>query len=324
MPMSTITHNQPKQSNLADFQQTFGAYIRRGTHTTKDEALVPKRVGTLYQELVKNSILSFPKQCFPLCQQVVGEQVFDELCQKFVAHHLMDSPYFTDINDEFTQFIAQITTDSQHMTDDLPAFDLPAFLPELAHFEWAELQTDIAPNRMFTPIMPYWPDTSIKNSTTHPSKQPQLRLNGSLLLLQYQYPVQQFNQPAFFQSVSSSNEWQNMMPEPTFLAMYRHQDGDGIKTRIKTRIETLNLTPVTFVLLDFVQEKLQQQPSQKQPSQKQIQKIPQITSRPIFSNDSELLKEFLPLLGGEFNDDMLIFFKELVADLVAKQLLYVQ
>lgn len=314
MSMSTITHSQPKQSDLADFQQTFGAYIRRGTHTTKDEALVPKRVGTLYQELVKNSILSFPKQCFPLCQQVVGEQVFDELCQKFVAHHLMDSPYFTDINDEFTQFIAQITTDSQHMTD-----DLPAFLPELAHFEWAELQTDIAPNRMFAPIMPYWPDTSVKNSTAHPLKQPQLRLNGSLLLLQYQYPVQQFNQPAFFQSASSSNEWQNMMPEPTFLAMYRHQDGDGIKTRIKTRIETLNLTPVTFVLLDFVQEKLQ-----KQPSQKQIQKIPQITSRPIFSNDSELLKEFLPLLGGEFNDDMLTFFKELVADLVTKQLLYVQ
>lgn len=313
MSMSTITHSQPKQSDLADFQQTFGAYIRRGTHTTKDEALVPKRVGTLYQELVKNSILSFPKQCFPLCQQVVGEQVFDELCQKFVAHHLMDSPYFTDINDEFTQFIAQITTDSQHMTD-----DLPAFLPELAHFEWAELQTDIAPNRMFAPIMPYWPDTSVKNSTAHPSKQPQLRLNGSLLLLQYQYPVQQFNQPAFFQSVSSSNEWQNMMPEPTFLAMYRHQDGDGIKTRIKTRIETLNLTPVTFVLLDFVQEKLQKQPSQKQTQ------IPQITSRPIFSNDSELLKEFLPLLGGEFNDDMLTFFKELVADLVAKQLLYVQ
>lgn len=313
MSMSTITHSQPKQSDLADFQQTFGAYIRRGTHTTKDEALVPKRVGTLYQELVKNSILSFPKQCFPLCQQVVGEQVFDELCQKFVAHHLMDSPYFTDINDEFTQFIAQITTDSQHMTD-----DLPAFLPELAHFEWAELQTDIAPNRIFAPIMPYWPDTSVKNSTAHPSKQPQLRLNGSLLLLQYQYPVQQFNQPAFFQSVSSSNEWQNMMPEPTFLAMYRHQDGDGIKTRIKTRIETLNLTPVTFVLLDFVQEKLQKQPSQKQTQ------IPQITSRPIFSNDSELLKEFLPLLGGEFNDDMLTFFKELVADLVAKQLLYVQ
>lgn len=309
MSMSTITHSQPKQSDLADFQQTFGAYIRRGTHTTKDEALVPKRVGTLYQELVKNSILSFPKQCFPLCQQVVGEQVFDELCQKFVAHHLMDSPYFTDINDEFTQFIAQITTDSQHMTD-----DLPAFLPELAHFEWAELQTDIAPNRIFAPIMPYWPDTSVKNSTAHPSKQPQLRLNGSLLLLQYQYPVQQFNQPAFFQSVSSSNEWQNMMPEPTFLAMYRHQDGDGIKTRI----ETLNLTPVTFVLLDFVQEKLQKQPSQKQTQ------IPQITSRPIFSNDSELLKEFLPLLGGEFNDDMLTFFKELVADLVAKQLLYVQ
>ena len=249
---------------------------------------------------------------------MVGEQTFDKLCQKFVAHHLMDSPYFTDINDEFTQFIAQITTDSQHMTDDLPAFDLPAFLPELAHFEWAELQTDIAPNRMFAPIMPYWPDTSIKNSTAHPSKQPQLRLNGSLLLLQYQYPVQQFNQPAFFQSASSSNEWQNMMPEPTFLAMYRHQDGDGIKTRIKTRIETLNLTPVTFVLLDFVQEKLQKQPSQKQTQ------IPQITSRPIFSNDSELLKEFLPLLGGEFNDDMLIFFKELVADLVAKQLLYVQ
>lgn len=309
MSMSTITHSQPKQSDLADFQQTFGAYIRRGTHTTKDEALVPKRVGTLYQELVKNSILSFPKQCFPLCQQVVGEQVFDELCQKFVAHHLMDSPYFTDINDEFTQFIAQITTDSQHMTD-----DLPAFLPELAHFEWAELQTDIAPNRIFAPIMPYWPDTSVKNSTAHPSKQPQLRLNGSLLLLQYQYPVQQFNQPAFFQSVSSSNEWQNMMPEPTFLAMYRHQDGDGIKTRI----ETLNLTPVTFVLLDFVQEKLQKQPSQKQTQ------IPQITSRPIFSNDSELLKEFLPLLGGEFNDDMLTFFKELVADLVTKQLLYVQ
>lgn len=111
-----------------------------------------------------------------------------------------------------------------------------------------------------------------------------------------------------------------MMPEPTFLAMYRHQDGDGIKARIKTRIKTLNLTPVTFVLLDFVQEKLQQQPSQKQ-TQTQI---PQITSRPIFSNDSELLKEFLPLLGGEFNDDMLTFFKELVADLVTKQLLYVQ
>ena len=191
---NVLKFNAPKTSAVAlrQFQEAFGGYLRRQAHDDDDSALVPERVGRLYQELIFNSVANFPQQCFPICKRLLGEQ-FDTLCRAFFQDYPLHSPYFTQINQDFVRFL-----ESQP--------SLPEGVAELAHYEWVELLVDI--------------DSDKKPIVVLASDEGDIALNPSLQNLHYGHAVH---------LMTPMSDLADLKACETFLLMYRRSD-DSVET----------------------------------------------------------------------------------------------
>lgn len=191
---NVLKFNAPKTSAVAlrQFQEAFGGYLRRQAHDDDDSALVPERVGRLYQELIFNSVANFPQQCFPICKRLLGEQ-FDTLCRAFFQDYPLHSPYFTQINQDFVRFL-----ESQP--------SLPEGVAGLAHYEWVELLVDI--------------DSDKKPIVVLASDEGDIALNPSLQNLHYGHVVH---------LMTPMSDLADLKACETFLLMYRRSD-DSVET----------------------------------------------------------------------------------------------
>lgn len=209
--------------NLLKFQQDFGYYLRKQTHDDSDDKMVPERVGRLYQELILNSVVTFPKQCFPICRAILGDK-FDDLCQEFFANYSLHSPYFAEINHDFVGFLEQkieqqTRQKSKRQTNKSDDY-LPKYLDQLAHYEWVELAVDILPNSSLKPLF-YIDDLA-------------LTINPTIENLAYEFAVHEADE--------DSTDVQEI---ETFLVVYRGLD-DGVHS---TQINALTHLLVDFMLL---------------------------------------------------------------------------
>lgn len=206
-----------KAPKLRTFQREFGDYIRKQKHDDGDT--VPARVGQLYQNLIYNNVLGFVNQCFPITRSIVethfGISIWQQLIKDFLKHGNMASPYFSEITEQFVDYL----------TDDvLTKFDLPVYLSEFAHYEWVELYVDNLPNANSKPILMY------QNTP--------IFINHTAQILYYEWAVQDI-------SVSFSPNQKS----PTFLVVYRKFVDSMFKTAFMT------ISQLSFIILTFMQEK---------------------------------------------------------------------
>lgn len=140
MAVSKLHEYQTKQipmpTALSLFQKDFGGYVRA------QPSLINENHRThLYQTLVNNTISGFVNQCFPICRQIIqahySELIWRELIKSFIACQPLNSPYFSEINEQFVAYLS---------SEGLAKFGLPKFLGEFAHYEWIELYVDNLPN----------------------------------------------------------------------------------------------------------------------------------------------------------------------------------
>lgn len=201
---------------LTAFQNTFGDYLRRQTHTELD--IPPARTGKLYQSLIWNNLTTFVNQCFPVCKAITDAQTWQELLQDFLQQGNMHSPYFSEINEQFVDYL-------QHH-DVITRFDLPKFFVELAHYEWAELYVDNLPDSKPTAFVSY------QNQV--------LALNPSVQVLHYTWAVQ---------TVSPSHQPDS--PSDTFLLVYRKLVNHKYQTAF------MNVNVLSFFLLQFIKDHIE-------------------------------------------------------------------
>lgn len=129
-------------SSLPEFQRTqyqFAAHLRDPENcspplATKDRPIEDRRLG-IYRELVFNNIYNFTNGGFPVLSSILGTDRLRALIRQFVIDYRCHSPYFLEISQEFLRFLQEVYQ---------PAVDDPAFLQELAHYEWVELALDVA------------------------------------------------------------------------------------------------------------------------------------------------------------------------------------
>ncbi len=122
-------------SNLPDFrcvQLDFAAHIRNPEANPHPSDVEARRM-QVYVDLFFNNIRSFVDGTFPVSASVLGESRWLELIREFIDVHASESPYFLQISEEFLTFLY-----------DRGLRGLPAFLLELAHYEWVELALDVA------------------------------------------------------------------------------------------------------------------------------------------------------------------------------------
>ena len=210
-----MTADQPKHK--VDFrvrQQEFAAYIRAPEHQPAPNDVKPERM-QMYRELFFNNVEGFLSANFPVLRALLDDQDWLQLVQDFFSSHTCTTPYFSEIPEEFLNYLQE----ERSNPGDLP------FMLELAHYEWTEMALAIAKD-----------EPPVK---THASTDLLLTPIASSPLawpLAYRYPVHQ---------ISPDFAPEQVPEQPTFLVVYRDSEDD---------VNFLAITPMTYHLLTAIQE----------------------------------------------------------------------
>jgi hypothetical protein len=90
----------------------------------------------IYRQLFRNNLDGLLSSQFPVIRRLRGAAAWAELVDGFLREHHARTPLFPELGQEF---IAYLQTRAAASRGD------PGFLPELAHYEWAELAIALAP-----------------------------------------------------------------------------------------------------------------------------------------------------------------------------------
>ncbi|GHH48574.1 HvfC family RiPP maturation protein [[Pseudomonas] boreopolis] len=169
----------------------FAAHLRDPAHAPAPAGMDPRRL-QVYRELYLNNLESLLSGNFPVLRRTLGDAAWRRLCDDFARDHRARSPLFTEIGREFLDYL-----------DERDPAALPPWLPELAHYEWIELDLLLDG----APLPPHLPDGDLLAGTPVPS--PAVRLLG------YRWPVHRIG-PDFQPEAPP--------PAPTWLLAHR-RDG---------------------------------------------------------------------------------------------------
>ncbi|MET0580716.1 MAG: putative DNA-binding domain-containing protein [Pseudoxanthomonas sp.] len=119
---------------LREQQFELAAHLRDPDAHAPPPGLEDRRL-SIYRELFFNNIEGLLSGNFPVIRKTLGEQRWKSLAREFYARHRSHTPLFAEIGREFIRFLQERTG---------PASGDPAWLAEMAHYEWVELGLQIA------------------------------------------------------------------------------------------------------------------------------------------------------------------------------------
>ncbi|KHA70022.1 hypothetical protein NZ35_27955 [Pseudomonas chlororaphis] len=117
--------------NLIMQQQALTRYLRDPDHQAPPADMNAARVN-VYRDLVFNNVSQLLSGTFPVLIRIIGEQRWGLLVRGFLRDWRAQTPKFGEIAETFLDFLA---TQPQVMREG----EWPAFLLELAHYEWVEM-----------------------------------------------------------------------------------------------------------------------------------------------------------------------------------------
>jgi uncharacterized protein len=196
-------------------QVEFAAYIR-DPENNPAPADVKKQRMDMYRELFFNNIEGFLSGNFPVLRKILDDTQWFALVQDFFAKHSCRSPYFSQIPEEFLDYLQN----ERNGSDDFP------FMLELAHYEWVEMALSIAKEETLANGNPGPENLLGQNITLSPLAWP----------LAYQYPVHKIA-PVFLPLEAPE--------KPTFLIAYRDKED---------AVNFIEITPITYRLLEIILE----------------------------------------------------------------------
>lgn len=203
--------------NFREYQQAFAAHIRHPEQNPMPTGIEARRM-QVYTELLYNNIESFILKCFPVLRKILSDAQWDALVRQFFAKHQCNTPYFKEIPAEFIQFLQEEWQPEEQL-------NFPAFVVELAHYEWLELALHIAHDEAYIGL----------NRTGDLLTETPV-LNPTYCLQAYQFPVHRI-----------SPDFQPNEVEPTILLVYRDQ---------QEQIQFMVLNAVTARLLEILSQEI--------------------------------------------------------------------
>ncbi|MCH8538219.1 MAG: putative DNA-binding domain-containing protein [Alkalimonas sp.] len=240
---------------MKDFQQIqrdFVAHIRHPAKHPAPDGVTAERMA-VYSDLLFNNVEGFLASAYPVLKSLYQPEHWYQLIRRFFQEHRCASPFFADISEHFLLFL-------QHYEPD--AVKDPAFLLELAHYEWLELYLSLQPAE--TPL-------SLQHEA-NPWQQP-LQLSALTKVVGYYYPVDRIS--AQFQPTEASSE-------PYYYLLYRSEDDE---------VHFMRLNAASALLLQL----LEQQPGIHfaELQRSLLEQAPQLASADLASALQELLSGFI-------------------------------
>ena len=190
------------------YQAQFTAYIRNPALNKKPPKINASRLA-VYKNSVFNNIVDSVSACFPVCQMVIGKRAWQKLMRDFIANYASASPIFREIPQQFLQFLAPIET-------------VPAYIKQLAHYEWIELAIGMQQTEL----------VAVSDLTDLLNEKPVLAVASKLLA--YDYPVHQI-----------SKQFKPKNTQPTKLLVFRN---------IENQVKFIELNAITYRLLQLIEE----------------------------------------------------------------------
>lgn len=117
--------------NLLLQQQALTRYLRDPEHEAPPAAMNAARVN-VYRDLVFNNVSQLLGSTFPVLIRIIGQERWRTLIRGFLRDYRAQTPKFGEIAEEFVGYLASepaVLNDGKW----------PAFLVELAHYEWVEM-----------------------------------------------------------------------------------------------------------------------------------------------------------------------------------------
>ena len=200
--------------SFIDVQNEFMAHIREPKKNKKPTDIEDRRMA-IYRDLFFNNIEGFISSGYPVLKTLYSDKQWNKLIRQFFSEYDCQSPYFLDMAGEFINYLSS----SYKMKKDDPAFML-----ELAHYEWIELDVSIAnedPNER-------------KLQQTALTKSP-LFLSSVARNLSYQYPVQ---------TISDQVRPKEPSTVPNYFVVYRDEEDE---------VQFLATNSMTALLLSIIE-----------------------------------------------------------------------
>ena len=166
----------------------------------------------IYSDLVYNNLDGLLAGNFPVIRKTLGDEAWAALVRSFLARHSSHTPLFTELGREFID----------HLDSEAGADPARPWLPELAHYEWAELGLQLS--EAMLPAHDPGGDLLDGVPVLSPLAWP----------LAYRWPVHTIG-PGF--------DADGPPPEPTLVLLRREADG---------RIHFSMLSPLLYRLLELV------------------------------------------------------------------------
>ncbi|MYM61995.1 DUF2063 domain-containing protein [Pseudomaricurvus sp. HS19] len=207
--------------SFAGVQKQLADHLRDPQQVAPPGAMEERRLA-IYRELVFNNIEGFLSSGFPVLRSLYDDEAWLGLVREFIRTHRSESPYFLQISEEFLAFLQE---------EYQPGAADPAFLLELAHYEWVELALDVSTEEI--------PESS-HTAGLSPEQLLDTRLSLSPLVwrLSYQFPVHRIG-PDYRPAEPPA--------EPIFLLVYRNR---------QQQVRFMESNALTVHLLNLLEEGL--------------------------------------------------------------------
>lgn len=202
----------PESRDPLATQRALAEHIRDPANIPAPEGIEPRRL-QIYRDVFFNNVQSLLAGNFPVIRRIFDDAAWTSLLRDFYREHPARTPLFTELPREFLHYL---DTRAERGQPD------PAWLRELAHYEWVELALQLH-------------ETTPADVAHDPAGD---LLSGRPMLsplawpLAYQWPVHQLG-PDYLPDLAPAH--------PTLLLVLRRTDG---------QVDFQALSPLTYRLLE--------------------------------------------------------------------------
>ncbi len=197
-------------------QYDFAAHIRDPDNVTGPEGIEDRRMA-IYRDLFYNNVEGFISSGFPVLRTLYNGQDWHELIRDYFSRHHAHTPHFPEMAEEFVDYL---------QNEFQPRECDPAFILELAHYEWME--TALLLSRDEISDVAFNADGDLATG--------QVVVSPLAWLLAYEWPVHQI----------SDENWPDKKPDQaTWIVIYRDSNDE---------VGFMQVNPVTARLIQLLDD----------------------------------------------------------------------
>jgi hypothetical protein len=176
-------------------QYAFAAHIRDPENNPAPEGIEDRRMA-IYRGLFFNNVSQLLSRTFPVLFKILGTERWQRLIRDYFSTHQSHTPLFLEMPRELLKYLEN---ERGAVEED------PAFLYELAHYEWVELVLSI--DEREPPLEDVDPDGDLLQGKPE--------VSPLVWSLQYRFPVH---------TLSPDHQPAEAPETPTFLVVYRDRE----------------------------------------------------------------------------------------------------